>query len=102
MLGVLGAAHPRGRELVSGLPGGSPLVALGLLLLAAAFVLRLRRRPAGAAEKGSASAGGAAIIRAGADLEALLPEAGQLPIHELAARLDALIEQNLFPVYEAQ
>jgi hypothetical protein len=102
VVGILGGAFPGDRELIGGIPGGWPLVLAGVLLLAVAWAMRLGRRPATARTLGSVVAAADAIARVGSELEALLPEAVQLPIGELARQLDALIERNLFPVYDAQ
>ena len=102
VVGILGGAFPRDRELVAGFPGGWPLVLVGLVALFAAFGLRLRRRPMTAAARGSAAAAGGAIGRVVPEIESLLSEATRIPIGALAKKLDALIERNLFPVYEAQ
>ncbi|MCI0586048.1 MAG: hypothetical protein L0323_04305 [Planctomycetes bacterium] len=102
VIGILGGAYPRDREMIAGIPGGTPLVAGGVALLVVALALRLQHRPVSEAARGSAAAAGEAIGRVAPDVEALLPEARQLPIADLARRLDGLIEKNLFPVYAAQ
>jgi hypothetical protein len=102
VIGILGGAYPRDRDLIAGIPGGIPLVAAGVALLVVALALRLQHRPVSEAARGSAAAAGEAIARVGPDLHALLPEARHLAIGDLAKRLDGLIEKDLFPVYAAQ
>ena len=102
VVGIVGGAFPRDREMIGGFPGGWPLVALGVALCLVALVLRLRGTKVTEAAKGSVAEAAVAIARVGGEVDALLPDAARLPIQDLAKRLDSLVERNLLPVYGAQ
>lgn len=102
VVGIVGGAFPRDREMIGGIPGGWPLVFVGVALCLAALVLRLKGTKVTDAAKVSVAEAREAIARVGAEVEALLPLAPRLPIGDLAKSLDSLIERNLLPVYGAQ
>lgn len=102
--GVIAGAAPS-TETVGGLPINWTLAAVSAVLLLLAFALRLRsgRGEAVRVESaGSIEAARAAVDRTPADVEGLLSRAAHLPIRELAAELQRLIEFDLKPVLDAQ
>ena len=106
VLGVTGGAAPSTARII-GLPADWSLAIAASALLLVAFVMRWRSGKPSLEEttrtgKGSMTAARDAIARTAAEVHQLSVRAATIPIADLAAETNQLIERNLEPVIEAQ